>query len=695
MKKTNEKIAAPEIYPVQLISVDSIDPSPANKRRFTKDDKSLRELGDSIEAQGLLHAVILRKSPAKNGRYELVSGERRWRAFLLKKWKKIPSVVRDLADTEAYDITASENLQREDLSPIEEAESIQVLLADGRDAKEIADRIGKPVSWVVRRARIAEISKKWIKAIADTSHPLSKWSATHLELIARYDHAKQDELFKKYGDEWDSRNALMTVKELEKSLNEEMLAISGAPWKPGDETLLPAAGTCTACQKRTSCVPSLFEPIEETKSRGDRCLDRDCWGRKLTAHHLLGIKKAREEHGDRLLLIDKGCSSLPSDHPWKKPLAESYKYDSAKKGDKDAVPAYIVDGPGSGRVEYFKLQDWYRGSKKTRPIGADGKPEPKPLEERREGLEKRRVIRFINKLMMILRGEDPDATREKSGVCRVCGCSEGNCTRCVEKTGIPCHWVDEGKTLCSACVDNTEKSDPRIPIVENLSHIEVHALVAAFGAAPKNHEFQGFGSGDENGGDDEFESDFDRWNVYKKVVQTNGPDAIQAAAYCAFDRIVDSLHQLTYQQQPKIDFPNNLCTALKLDRESIWAKVLEEIPEPKSWAKLEVDETPKVAVKKKKLSDLVDDESTADHDKTDPLGKLPTTRYKYQKYEIFVSAGLGGKEYGTFRKSNGGSGLKRIVSKKMPMVADRNEAQRNLDKFANDNRLEVVPSTEE
>jgi ParB/RepB/Spo0J family partition protein len=597
MKKIDEEIAPPEIYPVQLVAVDSIDPSPANKRRFTDDDKSLRELGDSIEAQGLLHAIIIRKSTKKKGRYELVSGERRWRAFLLKEWKVIPSVVRDLTDVQAYDITASENLQREDLTPIEEAESIRVLLADGRDVREIADRIGKPMGWVMRRARIAELSKEWLKAIADVSHPLSKWSATHLELVARYDQTKQDELFEEYGDKWDSRSALMTVKELEKSLNNRLRAISGAPWKPSDETLLPAVGACTACQKRTSCAPTLFEPIEETKTgRGDRCLDRDCWDRKMVAFHTIGIKKAREKNGN-LILVDKGGSSLLADCPWKKSVEESYKYEPTEKSDKDAMPAYIVGGPGSGRIEYMKLKSWYKeNSKKARTIGKDGKPTPKPLKERREELEKRRVIRFTNKLMMILRGEDPDATGMKSGVCRVCGCAEGNCTQCVEKTGIPCHWVDSEKTLCSACAGDVEKSDPRIPIVENLSHIEVHAFVAAFGASRKEHEFHGFGGGDN---DDKFESGFDRWNVYKKVATGTWPDAIQTAAYCAFDRIIDNLRQLTHQQQPQVDFAHNLCAALKLDREIIWNKVLEEIPEPKGWAKLGEDGAKKAAATKK------------------------------------------------------------------------------------------------
>lgn len=669
-------VETPEIYPVQPIAVKTIDSSPANKRR-NFDEKSLRELGENIKAQGLLHPVVIRKNPKKKGRFELISGERRWRAFEIMGWETIPAVVRDLDDKAAHDITASENLQREDLSPIEEAESIQVLLSDGRDAKEIADRIGKPLSWVMRRARIAELSEKWLKAIADPSHPLSKWSATHLELIARYDQKRQDELFdSEYGEKWNTNNALLTVKDLERSLNKNALALSCAPWKLDDETLLPAVGACLQCQKRTSCSPSLFEPIDDTKnSRGDRCLDRDCWSKKLVSYHELGIKKAREKH-QNLILIDKGGSILPDNHPWEKSLKDRYKYNSAKKKDKKAVPAYIIDGPGAGRIEYMKLQSWYEKTEKERPIGEDGKPAPKSLEERREGLEKRRIIRYINKLMLILRGEEPDTTGAKSGVCRVCGCTENNCTECVEKTGSPCHWVNTEKTLCSACAENEEKEDRRIPIAESLSHIEVHALVAAFGAAQVESEE------DEETDDEFFGHEFDRWNVYKKVIEMNGTDAIQTAVYGVFDRIIDQLRQLTYSSAPDVSFPDNLCIALKLDRESIWSKVLEEIPESKAWTKLKPDETPKTAAAKKKSEKQIPEE------------ELPATRYDYQGHEIFVSAGLGGKEYGTFRVSNGGSGLKRIVSKKMPMVADRNEAQRNLDKFASDNSLKKTASEE-
>ncbi len=69
-KKTETTESTPEVFPVQNIAVKSIDPSPANKRIFPKDNKSLQELGESIKAQGLLQAIVIRKSPKKKGRRE-------------------------------------------------------------------------------------------------------------------------------------------------------------------------------------------------------------------------------------------------------------------------------------------------------------------------------------------------------------------------------------------------------------------------------------------------------------------------------------------------------------------------------------------------------------------------------------------------------------------------------------------------
>ena len=109
------------VHTAGLVPVDKIDPSPVQPRTAFAD---LGSLAASISAHGLLHAVTVRKV---GKRYELIAGERRLRACRQIPITAIPAVVLKVTDAEAHELTAMENLEREDLTPIEESRSIQVL----------------------------------------------------------------------------------------------------------------------------------------------------------------------------------------------------------------------------------------------------------------------------------------------------------------------------------------------------------------------------------------------------------------------------------------------------------------------------------------------------------------------------------------------------------------------------------------
>jgi hypothetical protein len=116
-------------------------------------------------------------------------------------------------------------------------------------------------------------------------------------------------------------------------------------------------------------------------------------------------------------------------------------------------------------------------------------------------------------------------------------------------------------------------NDQRINIGESLSNIEVFALACAFGASPLTEEV--------------YHSD--RWNVFNCVKLLNGAEALMDCLYGIFDRLIDKLRQQTNMPKPEIEFCDNVCKALGFDRDAIWSKVVEEIPEPKSWAKNKKD----------------------------------------------------------------------------------------------------------
>ena len=137
------------------LSVGAIGPNPYQPRREFESG-ALRELADSIEASGLLQPVVVR--PRANGRYELIAGERRWRAVQQLGWLKIPAVVKEVDDRSLLTLALIENLQRDDLSPIDAARGYQRLIQEFTIAQnEVARLVGKNSSTVSNTLRLLRL----------------------------------------------------------------------------------------------------------------------------------------------------------------------------------------------------------------------------------------------------------------------------------------------------------------------------------------------------------------------------------------------------------------------------------------------------------------------------------------------------------------------------------------------------------
>ncbi|EMU9688269.1 ParB/RepB/Spo0J family partition protein [Listeria innocua] len=136
---------------VQNIAIKEIKPNPYQPRKIF-DTKAINELRDSIKIHGVLQPIILRNTDKG---YEIVVGERRYRAAKEAKLKEIPAVVRDLTEEEMMELSVIENLQREDLSPLEEAESYQFLMKKlGLTQAKLAERVGKSRPYIANFVRL-------------------------------------------------------------------------------------------------------------------------------------------------------------------------------------------------------------------------------------------------------------------------------------------------------------------------------------------------------------------------------------------------------------------------------------------------------------------------------------------------------------------------------------------------------------
>lgn len=136
------------------VPLDEIEPNP-NQPRKTFESKTLEELAASIRASGVIQPVIVRPSA---GGYQLIAGERRWRAARQAGLERIPAIVRDATDAQSLELALVENLLREDLNPMEQAEAYQKLLADfGWSQEDLARRIGCDRSSIANCLRLLKL----------------------------------------------------------------------------------------------------------------------------------------------------------------------------------------------------------------------------------------------------------------------------------------------------------------------------------------------------------------------------------------------------------------------------------------------------------------------------------------------------------------------------------------------------------
>ncbi|MBZ6377618.1 chromosome partitioning protein ParB [Pacificimonas flava] len=148
----------------QIVALSRVRPNPGQpRRRF--DETAQAELIESVRTKGLLQPVLVR--PVDGGMLEIVAGERRWRAARAAQLEEIPVVVRDLDDGEAYELALIENIQRQDLSPVEEARGYQHLMTSfGHTQQTVASMVGKSRSHVANLVRLLDLPDR-VLALVD------------------------------------------------------------------------------------------------------------------------------------------------------------------------------------------------------------------------------------------------------------------------------------------------------------------------------------------------------------------------------------------------------------------------------------------------------------------------------------------------------------------------------------------------
>jgi len=384
--------------PAVRLPLTLLKPSPTNPRkRF--DPAKLAELADSIKKQGGVYQPILaRRNPEYtegNGMppYEIVAGERRWRASGMAGAEDILTLVRDLTDFQAWEIQLSENIDRQDLHPLEEAEGLKRLLRGElggpgyANADELAARLGKSRRWVFNRLALLNLCETARTALWE-----DKINASVAGLLARmHDTAQQKEALEHIlqgfgGEPLSFRSASEWLQK------KYMLRLSNARFDI--KAIYAVEGPCGQCGKRSGAAPDLFTDLA---SGGDHCLDAKCFEAKtdeaveqVLANALTKGQTVLEGGEARSLMPNH--QQLPAGYHWlDKPcpaLTDSKRTLRELMGDNKAVvvldhpaaPMPIALVPDAAAVKVLKTRGLLKELPKPAPAEAPAAATAEPLD---------------------------------------------------------------------------------------------------------------------------------------------------------------------------------------------------------------------------------------------------------------------------------------------------------------------------
>lgn len=329
------------------VAIVSIARSLTNPRkRF--DQTKLQELADSIAASGVHQPILIRplpghrledthrearalKQPAPE--YELVAGERRWRACQLAKVAQIPAMIRPMTDEQALEVQVIENLQREDVTELEEAEGYESLMKHSKlNADQVGEKIGKSRGYVYGRLKLLDLCQKAREELREGNIDFSK-----ALLVARIPNEQLQLKAVAYMTKPDYQGDVPGYRECARHVqNEFMLRLDTARFKITDASLLPEAGNCTDCKKRTGADRELWSDIKSA----DVCTDPSCFHKKTDAHTAQMVQQAKDKGQN--VITGAEAAELASDHWGNSKLKGYRRLDSAEDSPTDVPLRKII-----------------------------------------------------------------------------------------------------------------------------------------------------------------------------------------------------------------------------------------------------------------------------------------------------------------------------------------------------------------
>jgi len=316
------------------LTLDVIEPSAGNPRRHWNKAEDA-ELMASIATHGILTPLLVRPMP-EAGKYQIAAGHRRFEAAKKLGLVTVPVQVREMEDQEYFEILHVENLQRQDVHPLDEASGFKELLDHGGyDVITLSARIAKSEAYVYQRLKLNDLIKESQKLFLG-----NRIGFGHAVILARLDKKQQKDILANHL--FTHQDEPVSVRELSDYVRRFLyLDLGNVPWALDDSELVAEAGGCSACPKRTGSNPSLFTDMQH-----DICTDRACFEKKMQAH----IQK-RFDSQPGLLAFSEYMANHKKDSPVQTDATCRRIWN---KGDRcaSAEGAILVDGNDRGKSTF-------------------------------------------------------------------------------------------------------------------------------------------------------------------------------------------------------------------------------------------------------------------------------------------------------------------------------------------------------
>ncbi|MBQ5559881.1 MAG: ParB/RepB/Spo0J family partition protein [Lachnospiraceae bacterium] len=251
-KEKTEKKEEENVSRETLVKISSIEPNREQPRKKFNED-ALHDLADSIKQYGVLQPLLLQK---KGKYYEIIAGERRWRAARLAGLKEVPAIIKEFSSQEIIEVALIENIQREDLNPIEEAQAYKKLISDFKlKQDEIAERVSKSRTAITNSMRLLklcpEVQEMLIDDIISSGHARALIPIEDVELQKKIANEVMDKSLSVRETETLVRKLLSDNPEKEKSKEKQKDKKTELLYKSLEDKIKSIMGTKVSIQKKS------------------------------------------------------------------------------------------------------------------------------------------------------------------------------------------------------------------------------------------------------------------------------------------------------------------------------------------------------------------------------------------------------------------------------------------------------------